>query len=97
MNKAMKTALKALITYVLSIYANSTRIPKKAGSKGFLIYADITSNLAKIERLANKCGYNVITSEPTYTPAGKLQPAKAYIGPQVANVDADSLFDHLTS
>jgi len=97
MNKTMQIALKALIAYILPIYSNSTRIPKKAGSKGFLIYADITNNLAKIQRMASKCGYTVITSDPTYTPAGKLQPAKAYIGPQVANVDADSLFDHLTS
>ena len=92
-----KFAIKALITFVLKNYKNSVRIPKNEGSKGFLIYADITSNLAKIERLANKCGYNVITSEPTYTPAGKLQPAKAYIGPAVANVDEDKLFEHLTS
>ena len=97
MNKTMQIALKALITFILSVYANSTRIPKKAGSKGFLIYADITSNLAKIERMANKCDYTVITSEPTYTPAGKLQPAHAYVGPQVANLDVAKLFDHCTS
>ena len=90
-------AIKALITFVLKNYKNSVRIPKKEGSKGFLIYADIATHATQIERLASKCNYTVITSEPTYTPSGKLQPAKAYIGPAVANVDADSLFDHLTS
>ena len=75
----MNKLKQKLITFLLSNYKSAVR-PAKNGN-GINVFADISADLAKVERMAESCELSVITSEPSFNPqTGKKQPAKAWIG-----------------
>ena len=77
MNKTMQIALKALISYILTIYANSTRIPKKAGSKVTDGAKSITSKAVDgVKGVGSKVGKSVDIAKGKVTKLTQFKPKK---------------------
>ena len=86
---------KALAKYL--IVEKGIRLTKTKAGKGFMIYnpTQIT-DIAEVERLANKCDWNVINSpEKRNSYTGEKMPAKCYIGPVSNKLDIKDVDDFM--
>jgi hypothetical protein len=77
----MKKLLQALFTYC-SKNGIELSIPRKEGSKGFIIYDTSTvTDLAKLSALAKACNFECITIPKSYNSiTDKLQSERLYVG-----------------
>jgi hypothetical protein len=77
----MKKFILALVAYC---HKNGIKlsIPKKEGSKGFIIYDTSTvTDLPKLESLAKACNYSCINIPKSYNAmTDTMQSAKLYVG-----------------